>query len=143
MVDVRLGVLQGSILGPILFLLFVNDINKCDNPVNFTKFAGDTTVLVSAKTLGEAAKTMKKALTNVNLSFQRNKLNLNPSKRENGICQNWNLSESVFCPFLKKLEFVRIGLSQNWNLSESELVRIGIGQNRNWSELEYVRIGIC
>ena len=44
---------------------------------------------------------------------------------ENWICQNWNLSESVFCHFLKKLEFVRM------NLSESEFVRIGICQNRN------------
>ena len=63
--------------------------------------------------------------------------------RENGICQNWNLSESVFCHFWKKLEFVRIGICQNWNLSESEFVRIGICQNWNLSELEFVRIGIC
>ena len=57
MVDVRLCVPQGSILGPILCLLFVNDISKCDYSVNFTEFADDTSVQVSAKTLGEAAKT--------------------------------------------------------------------------------------
>ena len=62
---------------------------------------------------------------------------------ENGICQNWNLSESIFCHFLKKLEFVIIGICQNWNLSELEFVRIGICQNWNWSESEFVRIGIC
>ena len=62
---------------------------------------------------------------------------------ENGICQNWNLSESVFCHFLKKLEFVRIGICQNRNLSELEFVRIGICQSWNLSELEFVRIGIC
>ena len=66
-----------------------------------------------------------------------------PYPRENGICQNWNLSESIFCHFLKKLEFVRIGICQNWNLSELEFVRIGIGQNWNLSESEFVRIGIC
>ena len=68
--------------------------------------------------------------------------------RENGICQNWNLSESVICHFMKKLEFVRIGICQNWNLSESEFVRIGICENWNLSESEFaesefVRIGIC
>ena len=60
-----------------------------------------------------------------------------------GICQNWNLSESVFCLFLKKSEFVRIGICQNWNLSEWEFVRMGICQNGNLSEWEFVRMGIC
>ena len=62
---------------------------------------------------------------------------------ENGICQNWNLSESVFCHFLKKLKIVRIGNCQNWKLSELEIVRIGNCQNWKLSELEFVRIGIC
>ena len=35
-------------------------------------------------------------------------------KWENGICQNWNLSESIFCHFLKKLE---------WDVSTSSAVR--------------------
>ena len=43
---------------------------------------------------------------------------------ENGICQNWNLSESIFLPL-----FEEIGICQNRNLSELEFVRIGICQN--------------
>ena len=82
MLNVRLGVPQGSILGPILILIFGNDINNCDNTVSFTKSADDTTVLASASTLREACTIMNKALINVNLCFkgQRNKLNLNLSK---------------------------------------------------------------
>ena len=53
------------------------------------------------------------------------------------------MSESVFCHFFKKLEFVRIGVCQNWNLSELEFIRIGNCQNWKLSELEFVRIGIC
>ena len=60
-----------------------------------------------------------------------------PYDWENGICQNWNLSESVFRHFLNKLEFVRIGICQNWNLSESEFVIIGICQNWNRKQVNF------
>ena len=64
--DVKLGVLQGSILGPILFLIYVNNINLSSD-ASFTKFADNTTIITSAPTLEEATNKMNIALHKVNI----------------------------------------------------------------------------
>ena len=43
------GVSQGSILGPLLFLFFVNDLHKVTKYLDPIMFADDTTVFVLIK----------------------------------------------------------------------------------------------
>ena len=44
--NINTGIPQSSILGPILFLIYVNDINNCSN-LNILCFADDTTAYKS------------------------------------------------------------------------------------------------
>ena len=49
--EIDCGVLQGSVLGPLLFLIYVNDIYRCSQIFDFYLFADDTNLLYSDKDL--------------------------------------------------------------------------------------------
>ena len=77
--NINTGVPQSSILGPILFLIYVNDIKNCSN-LNILCFADDTTAYKSGPNIEDL-------ITNVNIQLELlytwlccNKLSLNINK---------------------------------------------------------------
>jgi hypothetical protein len=77
---IRHGVPQGSILGPLLFLLYINDIAESSSLLSFYLFADDTTIFLSHKDQKTLEETLNAELTHVSNWLAANKLSLNVGK---------------------------------------------------------------
>ena len=75
-----LGVPQGSVLGPLLFLLFINDLPNASKHLKFYLFADDTNLYYDSETLDDVIKKVNKGLKHVKRWLDSNRLSLNISK---------------------------------------------------------------
>lgn len=74
------GVPQGSVLGPILFLLYINDIIQLNISGKFTLFADDTTILWRSKNSSDLLPVISSDISKVKQWCESNHLCLNLSK---------------------------------------------------------------
>ena len=74
------GVPQGSIIGPILFLICNNDIKNCMNKLSILSYADDTTVYLSGPDTNEMIDTMNTELKKLYDWLCANRLSLNIKK---------------------------------------------------------------
>ena len=68
--DIICGVLQESILGPVLFLIYVNDLFKASNPLMEVMFPDDTNLFLFHKNIDTLLVSMNVELENVSTWFQ-------------------------------------------------------------------------
>ena len=71
---IKCGVPHGSVLGPLLFLIYTNDISKCSNILSFILFADDTNLFYSHKNADVLGNTMNQELRKITSWLSTNKL---------------------------------------------------------------------
>ena len=77
---IKCGIPQGSVLGPVLFLLFINDICNVSNFLKFVLFADDTNIFCSNENVAVLQDTLNRELAKLFVWFSINKLSLNLGK---------------------------------------------------------------
>ena len=82
MTQLKYGVPQGSVLGPLLFILFINDLNLAVQYSSVHQFADDANLLVVEKSLKQLNKKVNRNLKLTVEWVRANKLSLNANKTE-------------------------------------------------------------
>ena len=77
---INCGVPQGSVLGPLFFILFINDLPNCCPLGNFRIFADDTNVFVHGDNIDELINACRNIMISLSSWFLTNKLTLNADK---------------------------------------------------------------
>ena len=112
---VKYGVPQGSVLGPLLFLVYINDIHKSSEILRFHLFADDTSIFYSRKDLRNIEMTLNNELVKVSEWFTTNKLT--------------NVSKSnfvIFHPPQKKISKNVMLLINGEKLEEKNLLNVWV-----------------
>ena len=122
---INYGVPQRSVLGPLLFLIYINDLNKAIKYSDVHHFADDTNVLVSDKSLKKINKHINHDLKLLNIWLRANKISLNASKTEIVLFRPKSKSSIT-----KHLNF---GISGQYIERISKVKYLGLNEFLSWS----------
>ena len=93
--NITCGVPQGSVLGPLLFIIYTNDLPRSIKTAKSILFADDTTVYVSSSSLTEVVKVINHDLGCLADWFRANRLSLNVGKTHYVLFSKMNTREPL------------------------------------------------
>ena len=122
---------QGSILGPLLFVLYINDLPQCLENCSINMYADDTVMYFTNLCTSEIARVVQDDLNGVVQLMESSRLILNQSKTKSMLFGSWkNLAKSpnvciqLYRKTLERVaEFSYLGVVLDENLSWKDHVK--------------------
>ena len=145
LLDVKAGVPQGSRLGPLLFIIYINDIiNDIESEILI--FADDTTLLASGSDPAETTSQLNKDLDKISAWAQTWKVTFNAGKSKDVIFSNKCLNNSppllfnnMFIDRVNTHKHLGVYLSSNLDWS-SQINDVCLKANRKLSVLRSIKM---
>ena len=117
------GIPQGSILGPKVFIMYINDICKVSQVFKYILFADDTNLVCCDRDLNELVRMINGGLEQLQTWFSVNRLSLNISKTNYMIFGNRRLTADIR---------VRINKEKTNRVNSTIFLGVVIGNKVNW-----------
>ena len=99
--EIKCGVPQGSILGPLLFLIYINDINKVSSGCQCKMYADHTVFYFSHSNCRTAYNQVQCDLNHLGTWCEENQLTINIRKTKSMIFCSKNMMRNITLPKLK------------------------------------------
>jgi hypothetical protein len=122
---IKYGVPQGSVLGPVLFLIYINDLETSIKDGRPTFFADDTSIFLAATNASDVQKKINKTINGLMDWFERNKLVINKGK---------TVAISFYQPQKKQTEYPPIKLNDTdiSYVDQTKFLGVWVDKNLKW-----------
>ena len=127
---VKCGVPYGSILGPLLFLLYVNDLKNASSVLDPIMFADDTNLFYAHSNIQKLFSTLNEELASIRQWFTSNKLSFNAKKTKYSFLHKPSKKDGI------PLMLPKLTISNHVTEKQEFIEFLGVllDENLNWKE---------